>query len=454
MRILLACHQFFPRFYTGTETLTLEVASELRTRGHEIAILTTEPILPGDPLPGNPEVREEVYEGFQVWKLVAPVPTDVIERLDRESFESPLIGFFARVLDEWNPEVAYIFHLMRLTSSLTDQLLARRIPTYFIPTDFWMICPTYQLVRYDTSLCSTCGPHKCYQCLLDLYITKNGKGYDLSSILKIAQRYPGLASLLHKRTRVILKVIAKRHERHIKLISSLQGVFFPNQFMQRTFHTNNLRNDNEYIIPFPIPERSKAVFNLEAPQRDGPLKVAFIGTLRQTKGPQILLNACARMSRRNDIEVNIWGAASDKSFESALRNAAEGIPWVYFRGTFPQEKLADVLKDAHVVVIPSLWFENTPLVALSTLASRRVLIVSDVGGLSSLVDDGVSGLVFPPGDSGALASLLTRLAERRELVEEISRRVIVPYTVNKYVGVFWEVHKKGHAKTTQLGVSA
>ena len=91
-----------------------------------------------------------------------------------------------------------------------------------------------------------------------------------------------------------------------------------------------------------------------------------------------------------------------------------------------------MLGDSHAVVIPSLWHENTPLIALSSLAARRVLLVSDVGGLSSLVIDGTSGYLFPVGDSNKLATLLQTLADNRELLQKISRAVNIPQSISEY----------------------
>lgn len=439
MRILLACHQFFPRCYTGTETLTLEVATELRERGHQVAIITTEPLIPGDPIPESPEIRKELYEGFQVWKLIIPKPVNLIERLDSESCDSRLVNLFDAVADEWDPEIVYIFHLMNLTSIFADQLFRRGISVYFIPTDFWMICPYYQMVRYDMSMCDTCSPEKCYQCRIGHYRAKRGR--ILGALAKPLQAFPRLAGLFHGKSREIFRSVRLREERHITTISGIQGVFFPNQFMQNTFHANKLSNSSEHIIPFPIPERSREVFSLEAPDGDGPLKVAFIGTLRHTKGPQVLLKACSRIKNRNDIEVRIWGAG-EKKFETELKRIAAGIGWIEFRGVFPQNRFPDVLKDSDVVVVPSLWHENTPLVALSALAAKRKVIVSGVGGLSSLVDDGATGFVFPAGDSVVLASLIVRLAENRDLVRYMPANATLPCTVREYVDAFLNVSRK------------
>ena len=430
MRILLSCHQFFPRYYTGTEVLSLEVAGELKRRGHDVAILTIEPIVQGDAILENPAIQKDFYEGFPVWRLIVPHSKCLIERMDRESYESQLTGLYRGVLNEWKPDLLHAFHLLRLTGSLVDEAFSYGIPIYLTPTDFWLICPTYQLIRHDKSLCSRHNPHKCYSCLVSAY----SRGMSPMPLHhRMARDFPKIAGLFHGDSRKVQEILALRMKRHQTLMKKLDKVFFSSAFMQHIFHKNNLIAKHEYITPFPIPERSKAVLDLEMHFTDGPLKIAFIGTLRDTKGPQILIDACRKLHDRKDIEVSIWGAAPDQSFDRYLKKLASGIEWIRFRGTFPQEDLVDVLGDCHVVVIPSLWHENTPLIALSSLAARRVLVVSDVAGLSSLVVDGKSGYVFPAGDSNKLASLLLTLADKRELLLKISKAVTIPPSISEYI---------------------
>ena len=436
-RILLACHQFFPRFYTGTETLTLEVADELTRQGYEVAILTTEPILPNDPVPDSPQIRKEIYAGYTVWKLIIPDPGNPVERLDRESYDIHLINLFEKTLDEWNPDIVHVFHLMRLTKSFVNCIKKRGIPCYFTVTDFWLCCPTYQLIKNDNSLCCGPKPHTCFSCLLDLYV----QGMIRVPIhVKIARAYPRLAGFLHPKARDCQNTLVQRIKRHQSLLEEFDAVFWSNNFTRDVFRENGLMSNNEYIIPFPIPERAKKVFDLEPVSSEGSLKVVFIGTLRHTKGPQILLNACRIIGNKQSIEVFIWGATDDSNFQKELNRIAEGIDWVYFRGTFPQEMLPDVLKESHVVIIPSIWYENTPLTALSALAARRVLIVSDLGGLSGMVKDGVTGFTFPPGNAKALAQILVNLAQNRDLVCKISSVVERPNRIVDYVDQIVQVY--------------
>lgn len=430
MRILLACHQFFPRYYTGTEVLTLETAVELKARGHEVAIITTEPIVQGDAIPDEPVIKKDFIEGFPVWKLIVPHPKCLIERMDRESYETQLTGLYRIIINEWKPDLMHAFHLMRLTGSLIDLVHSYGIPSYLTLTDFWMICPTYQLISHDGSLCSKHNPHKCYSCLVSLY-SKGMLRMPLHH--RLARDYPKIAGLFHLSSRKIQGILSERMHRHQALMGKIDKVFFSNPFMQNMFHDNNLIAKHEYIVPFPIPDRSKAVRDLAMPSSDGILKIAFIGTLRHTKGPQVLIEACRRIRDRKDLEAHIWGAAPDHKFDRYLKKLAVGIDWVQFLGTFPQEELPLVLGDCHLVVIPSLWYENTPLIALSSIAARRILIVSDVGGLSSLVVDGVSGYLFPVGDSNKLATLLLTLADNRELLQKISSAIDIPQSISEYI---------------------
>lgn len=430
-RILLVCHQFFPRFYTGTETLTLEVADELRRRGHEICILTTEPILPGDSIPDTPYIKKEIYNDHQVCKLIIPHPGDPTERLNRESDDNLLIDLFEQTLNECNPDIVHAFHLMRITKTLVNSVKRRGIPVYITVTDFWLCCPTYQLVKYDQSLCTSPQPDTCFSCLLDLYSKGMNK---IPWDIKLGTKYPRLAAIFNLQVKAIQNILALRIRRHQNLIREIDGVFWSNSFIRDLFHHNKLINENEFLVPFPIPERSRKLLDLEIPINNGTLKVAFIGTLRSTKGPQVLIDACRLIgSNHKNIEVSIWGASDNPAYEEDLKKRSEGIDWVHFKGTFPQEIFPEVLRDTHVVVIPSIWYENTPLTALSALAARRILVVSDMGGLTSLIEDGTTGYTFPAGDANKLAQILTQLASNPQKVNEISSKIQIPNLIQEYV---------------------
>ena len=80
-----------------------------------------------------------------------------------------------------------------------------------------------------------------------------------------------------------------------------------------------------------------------------------------------------------------------------------------------------LLSELDLLVVPSVWYENQPLVILEALAARTPLLVSDLGGMAELVEEEVSGWRFPVGDVQALSAQLARLIAAPEQLEALPR---------------------------------
>jgi glycosyltransferase involved in cell wall biosynthesis len=71
------------------------------------------------------------------------------------------------------------------------------------------------------------------------------------------------------------------------------------------------------------------------------------------------------------------------------------------------------------LVVPSLWYENSPNVILEAFAHGTPVIASNHGGLSELVQDGRNGLLFPPGDAASLGRQLQQLLDEPDLLPRL-----------------------------------
>jgi glycosyltransferase involved in cell wall biosynthesis len=78
---------------------------------------------------------------------------------------------------------------------------------------------------------------------------------------------------------------------------------------------------------------------------------------------------------------------------------------VRFAGFLDQDGVADTLRQADALVLPS-FAEGVPVVLMEAMASGKPVIATQVGGVSELVEDGVSGHVVPPGDAASLAEAI------------------------------------------------
>ncbi len=132
-------------------------------------------------------------------------------------------------------------------------------------------------------------------------------------------------------------------------------------------------------------------------------RFAAIGRLIPIKGFDVLLEAFARL--RAEIPDVTLEIAGDGPLAAELRRAApEGVQFLGHVGP-----VAEVYERNAVVVVPSRG-EGFGMVALEAGERGRAAIVTEVGGLPEIVDDGRTGIVVPPEDSAALAAAMLQLA--------------------------------------------
>ncbi|GAB6939791.1 glycosyltransferase family 4 protein [Isoptericola variabilis] len=158
------------------------------------------------------------------------------------------------------------------------------------------------------------------------------------------------------------------------------------------------------------------------------LSIVFVGRMVREKGPDLLLDALARLGRA-DLRATLVGTphfapdAPLSPYERGLRRLAaplgDRVTWLPFR---PREQVAAILRAADVVVVPSRWDEPFALTVLEGMASGAAVVAADVGGIPEAAGD--AGLLVPPtGPSfadalGALADDRGLLAARRAAARE------------------------------------
>lgn len=137
--------------------------------------------------------------------------------------------------------------------------------------------------------------------------------------------------------------------------------------------------------------------------------VGTIANLEARKGLRVLIEAFAQLSRP-DARLVIIGAEADPAEAAALKilAAAPALAGrVLLTGRRPNARRFAGVFD--VCVVPSLRQESFGLFALDAMLAGRPAVVSRVGGLPEVVEDGVTGIILPPGDPAALAAALKRL---------------------------------------------
>jgi glycosyltransferase involved in cell wall biosynthesis len=102
-------------------------------------------------------------------------------------------------------------------------------------------------------------------------------------------------------------------------------------------------------------------------------------------------------------------------------------------GRIPNERVGEALADSDVIVVPSLWYENSPVVIQEARAVGIPAVVSGHGALVEKVRDGVDGLYFPPGDVDALREKLQKLLDDPGLQARLREHVPAPMDMRAHV---------------------
>jgi glycosyltransferase involved in cell wall biosynthesis len=151
--------------------------------------------------------------------------------------------------------------------------------------------------------------------------------------------------------------------------------------------------------------------------------IIYLGRLSPEKGVHVLLRALAEAP---GLPLKVLGEGPQAEDLQAMARQ-QGLDQVEFLGRVDGERKWQLLRGAFALVVPSLCYETFGLSALEGLCVGTPVVASDLGSLPQLVEDGKSGLLFPPGDATALRDRLDWLAANPQRGQEMGqhgRRIV------------------------------
>jgi glycosyltransferase involved in cell wall biosynthesis len=443
VKVLLTVHQFFPEHSSGTEVLTLETARELRRCGHEVLIVTGA----YSPTPVQDAERFDTYEvdGFTVHRFIYSL-SPIRGEANYTKLEY-LNGFFSdefgRLLDASKPDIVHFFHLLRLSVTFVDECKVRNIPMVMTPTDFWMVCPYAQLMLPDGSPCQ--GPTDgSLNCIRHFMHSNRASSW----VSRLGRRMPDVVlragmvafnkdmHLKHTQSVALQTMGENARAVNVRLpfvmerLNMVDRVLVPTKLMGEVLTRYGMCAESARSLPFGI--------NLDymdgSVHRPNPkLRIGFIGTLSPHKGAHVLVDAVRSLPIDAPIELNLYGKLTDfGDYVADLRRRMGDDKRIAFKGTFKNPEIGEVFADLDVLVVPSLWYENTPLVIYSAQAGGCPVIASDFAGMSEVIHHEDNGLLFPAGNTAALAAALSRLQLEKGLIERLRSNARKPKSIAEY----------------------
>ena len=180
-------------------------------------------------------------------------------------------------------------------------------------------------------------------------------------------------------------------------------------------------------------------------------RFAFFGQLSRFKGIDHLLQAVslipeALRAPKGPISLAIAGGnieLQSTEFQQkvhALAERLEGV--VHLRGRYRLEELRSMMARIDWVVIPSIWWENSPLVIQESKKFGRPMIVSGIGGMAEKVRNGFDGLHVEPGSAHSLAETMIEAATTPGLFDSCHSNLLPPATISETVDAALKLYEK------------
>ena len=443
MDIVLALHQFPPFGGGGTEVLAGWIADTLRAKGHAVRLVSAIPhgaTMAAVALPPDDVVR------FLPQRLPRG---DGTARIGREYDDADVGDAFGTVLDERRPDVVHFLHLAGLTAGAVRATAMRGIRAVFTATDFWFECPTVQLLLCDHSRCAGPGPGR-LNCVRHLMEIRHPALHGLSAIslldrpaavaLRVAARLPGL-----RRVTAPFDALAARSPALRAALESLAAVIAPTAYMRGRLSRFGVPEERLHLVRFGVP-RPHADCTADGDQGPQGMRIAFVGTLAPHKGPHLLVDALAQLPDVS-LQLDLHGDVTDTDYCRRLQAATTADERIRLRGRFASTDIGRVLCNADVLVIPSLWDENTPLVLLQAIAHRCPVLVSSVPGLLEPMRQELDGWAFRRNDARDLAAALRRLAADPACLARVRRAPAAIRSVDDHVADLLTLYNAGGAAT-------
>ncbi len=208
----------------------------------------------------------------------------------------------------------------------------------------------------------------------------------------------------------------RRFELLRELLNRCDVVISPSRFLADMLRRNGLAKRSVEHLDYGIPLDGWR--HRTTPSRL-PLRFGYLSTVVPHKGIEVALAAFDSIPpSRAELEIRGWGPSD---YVAGLRRRWAHRPNIHFREPFAPEDAPAVFERLDALVLPSLWYENAPLLLHEAAAAGVPVVASDFGAIREFVVEGTNGLLFRRGDAHHLRRRISELIVRPEQLSELRR---------------------------------
>jgi glycosyltransferase involved in cell wall biosynthesis len=378
MRILLANKFFYPR--GGSEAVFFATADLLQKKGHAVAFFSMRDERNLVTPYAEFFVPEVVFRtGLPLTRKMAATANILYSREARRSVE--------RLIAREKPDLVHLHNIYhQISPSILHSLRKNGLPVVMTLHDYKMVCPTYNLLR-DGKVCERCRRGRYYHCLA----ARCRDGSWAASFVSTFEMY--------------------LHHRLLHLYDLVDVFISPSRFLQGKLGEMGFRREVDYLPNF----LDLAAFALpDTPPED---VIVSFGRLSPEKGLETFIDALRGLPIRGRI-------IGDGPLGARLREKARdrGVENLSFAPHLPSERLREEVRKSLFAVVPSVYYDNSPMAILESFALGKPVVGARIGGIPEFVRDGETGLTFEPGNAADLRAKILQLLQDRPQIAAMGGR--------------------------------
>lgn len=343
MKILILHNRY--QIAGGEDNVVRAEHALLEAHGHTVTVL---------------EVRNDQIVG--VWEKLSAAINGIYSIQSKRRVSSAIA--------QLEPDIVHVHNFFPLLSpSVYDACLAADIPAVQTLHNYRLICPKAMPFR-NGEICEACF----------------NQVVPLSGVLFGCYRNSRTQSAAVS-TMIGLHRLRGTWQRRVSAYIALSD------FQKQKLVQAGLPKDRIFVKP-------NFVFAHELPAHSGCDDfVLFVGRLAEEKGVEVLLDAYLQGHLALPLKI-----VGDGPLRQSLQEKAAGLENISFLGRQDSKAVAQLMQRARFLVFPSIWYEGFPLTILEAYSCKLPVIASNLGTMSEMVLDGVTGLHFQSGNPGDLAS--------------------------------------------------
>lgn len=412
LKIIFSLHHFLPTSIGGTEIYTLRLAQQLQLLGVETLVVV--------PNFNNSATNEYFFEGIKIIRYDENTSSSRSVIMGKKAPDGLLK--FAEILINEKPDLIHfheiaagrgisLFHAQKAKALNIPVILTCHLANY--------TCLTGSLIYKDIEKCDgIINIKKCTECVFYAKGLNNASGklirktavlfYNLNLNTTVFDNGLGTAlgfPFVIKKIQTDLMILAEVTSKIVVLTNWYKNILQKNGVpINKLIHIKQGLTTN-----IPVETANSIVKH--------PVKIVFIGRISEVKGVHLLIDAISKIDC-STISLYIYGPETSNEYVRVCKQKSSSLPNIHWMGVIRSRDVTAELSKYHVLCLPSIFSEMSPLVIQEAFAAGLPVLASNVYGNAEQIKEGVNGWLFNFKNSDHLSEKLKALADDFYLIEQ------------------------------------